>query len=152
MLNCVTLMGRLVADPEMRVTTTNKSVINFRIAVDRSYTKNGNREADFITIVAWESTADFVYKYFHKGDMIALQGSIQTRNYEDNNGTKRTAFEVLAREVSFCGGKNENSSTDKSTDSSTKNNKSTDTSTIPGYSQMPKDDFEEIDDDEELPF
>jgi single-strand DNA-binding protein len=148
MLNCVTLMGRLVADPDMRVTTTNKSVINFRIAVDRSYTKNGNREADFISIVAWESTADFVYKYFHKGDMIALQGSIQTRNYEDKDGNKRTAFEVVAKEVSFCGGKNENSSTD----SSTKNNKSTDTSTVPGYSQMPTDDFEEIGDDEELPF
>lgn len=105
MLNNVILMGRLVADPELRTTSTNKSVANFRIAVDRGYSKD--KQADFITIVAWENTADFISKYFHKGDMIALRGEIQTRSYEDNNGNKRTAFEVLAREVSFCGGKSE---------------------------------------------
>ena len=154
MLNCVTLIGRLTADPELRTTTTGKSVATFRIAVDRAFVKQGEqRQADFITIVAWEGTADFVSKYFGKGSMIALRGEIQTRNYEDKDGNKRTAFEVLAREVSFCGSKSENSSTDKSTDSSTKNNKSTDTSTVPyGYSQMPTDDFEEIPDDEDLPF
>ena len=150
MLNCVTLMGRLVADPELKTTTSGKSVANFRIAVDRSYSKPGEeKQADFITIVCWEGTANFVSRYFSKGSMIALQGSIQTRNYEDSNGNKRTAFEVLAREASFCGGKNENSSTDKSTG----NNTSTDTSTVPyGYSQMPMDDFEEIGEDDFPPF
>lgn len=139
MLNCVTLMGRLVADPDMRVTTSNKSVVNFRIAVDRSFVKQGEqRQADFITIVAWEKTADFIYKHFHKGDMIALQGSIQTRNYEDSNGNKRTATEVLAREVSFCGGKNETSSAPTQ-------------ATVPTYTPAP-DDFEEIPDDADLPF
>lgn len=141
MLNCVTLMGRLVADPDMRVTSTNKSVINFRIAVDRAYSKGDNKQTDFITIVAWENTADFVYKYFHKGDMIALRGEIQTRSYEDNSGNKRTAFEVLAREVSFCGSKNETSPSQ---------NQAPTTMSVPA-----PDDFEEIgadDYDEPLPF
>ena len=130
MLNNVTLMGRLVADPELRTTPTGKSVATFRIAVDRSFSKNGNKEADFITIVAWNSTADFVSKYFSKGSMIAIQGRIQTRNYEDNNGNKRTAFEVVATEVSFCGSKNESASAPTT----------------------PAPDFEEIPDTEDLPF
>lgn len=137
MINNAILMGRLVADPDMRVTTNNKSVVNFRIAVDRAYSKN--KEADFITIVAWEKTADFIYKYFHKGDMIAIQGSIQTRNYEDNNGNKRTAFEVVATEVSFCGSKNETSPGPAQTPAA------------PAYTPAP-DDFEEIEDTEDLPF
>ena len=131
MLNCVTLIGRLVADPELRTTTNGKSVATFRIAVDRSYSKNGNKEADFITVACWNSTADFVSRYFSKGSMIAIQGKIQTRNYEDSNGNKRTAFEVVATEVSFCGGKNEGASAPS----------------------MPAPDFEEIPDDEDsLPF
>lgn len=142
MLNNVILMGRLVADPELRTTNSGKSVANFRIAVDRSFSKDGNKEADFITIVVWGNTADFVSKYFSKGDMIALRGEIQTRSYEDSNGNKRTAFEVLAREVSFCGGKNEG------------NNSSVAPTVNPyvsAYANAPTD-FEEIPDDEELPF
>ena len=141
MLNCVTLMGRLVADPELRTTNSGKSVATFRIAVDRSYTKGGNREADFITIVCWEGTADFVSKYFAKGSMIAIQGSIQTRNYEDSNGNKRTATEVLAKEVSFCGGKNEGNNPGKPDSSPA----------IPTYAPVPTE-FEEIVDDDDLPF
>lgn len=135
MLNCVTLMGRIACDIENRTTNSGKSVANFRIAVDRSYSKNGNKETDFINIVCWEGTADFVSKYFGKGSMIALQGSIQTRNYEDKDGNKRTAFEVLAREVSFCGGKNETSPAPAQA--------------TPTYSAPA--DFEEIPDDD-LPF
>ena len=145
MLNCVTLIGRLTADPELRTTTTGKSVANFTIAVDRSYSKGGNKETDFINIVCWEGTADFVSKYFSKGSMIAIQGRIQTRNYEDGNGNKRTAFEVVATEVSFCGGKNENSSTQPE-------NSSTDTSTASGFATALPSDFEEIEVDEDLPF
>lgn len=136
MINNVTLMGRLVADPELRTTTTGKSVANFRIAVDRSYSKGDNKQTDFITICCWEGQANFVEKWFKKGDMIALQGSIQTRNFEDKDGNKRTAFEVLAREVSFCGGKNETSPAPAQAPAT------------PAYS-IP-DDFEEIDTD--LPF
>ncbi len=100
MLNCAVLMGRLTADPVRSVTQTGKEVCSFQIAVDK--TVNGERKADFITIVAWEGSAVLVEKYFRKGSMIAIQGSIQTRPYEDKHGNKRTAFEIVAREISFC--------------------------------------------------
>lgn len=103
MINQVILIGRLTADPAIRTTTTGKSVCTFNIAVDRSVSKDGEKKTDFITIVTWENTAVFVEKYFRKGSMIAVSGSIQTRQYEDRDGNKRTAFEVIAREVKFCG-------------------------------------------------
>lgn len=144
MLNCVTLMGRLVADPELRTTGTGKSVCTFRIAVDRSFARAGEqRQADFITIVAWENTANFVCRYFSKGSMIAVQGSIQTRQYEDNSGAKRTAFEVVAREVSFCGSKSE---------TGTGINNVAAPAAAPTYQNAAPSDFEEITDDEDLPF
>lgn len=134
-LNNVTLMGRICGEVELRTTTSGKSVATFRIAVDRPYTKQGEeKKADFITIVAWGNTADFVSKYFSKGSMIALRGEIQTRNYEDKNGNKRTATEVVAREVSFCGSKNEGNN-----------------SSVAPSSPVPPD-YEEIEDDEDLPF
>lgn len=146
MLNCVTLMGRLVADPELRTTTTGRSVATFRIAVDRSFVRQGEqRQADFITIVAWENTANFVCRYFQKGSMIAVQGRIQTRNYEDANGAKRTAFEVVATEVSFCGSKAENGT-------SATPAPQTAPAVAPSYQTANASDFEEITDDEDLPF
>ena len=106
MINNVVIMGRLTADPELKKTQSDLSVTSFCVAVDRNYAKEGEeRQADFINVVAWRGTADFVCKYFHKGSMIAVQGSIQTRKYEDKDGNKRTAFEVLANNVSFCGSK-----------------------------------------------
>lgn len=112
MLNCAVLMGRLVADPELRTTPNGISVTTFRIAVDRGYVRQGEeRQADFIDIVAWRQTAEFVTRYFHKGSMIAVQGSIQTRSYEDKQGNKRTAVEVVADNVSFCGSKAEGGTT-----------------------------------------
>lgn len=108
MINCAVIMGRLTADPELKTTNSGTSVISFTVAVDRNYVKQGEeRQADFINCVAWRGTADFIVKYFHKGDMIALQGSIQTRNYEDKNGNKRTATEIIVDMASFCGGKRE---------------------------------------------
>ena len=108
MLNVVALTGRLVEDPELKTTTNGVSVCSFRIAVDRDYAPQGQeRETDFINVVAWRQTAEFIAKYFRKGQMIAVQGSIQTRNYEDRNGNKRTAVEILADNISFCGSKNE---------------------------------------------
>lgn len=106
MLNNVTLMGRLVADPELKTTPSGVSVTAFSIAVERNYApQNAERETDFIDIVAWRNTAEFICKYFSKGSLIAIQGSIQTRTYEDKNGNKRKAVEVLANSVYFCGGK-----------------------------------------------
>ena len=102
MLNCAIIMGRLTADPELRTTGNGTSVTSFSVAVDRSFVRAGEqRQTDFINVVAWRQTAEFVTRYFHKGSMIAVQGSIQTRNYEDKNGNKRTAVEIVANNVSF---------------------------------------------------
>lgn len=108
MLNCVTLIGRLCAAPELKTTPSGKEVCSFTLAVDRSYTKPGEqRQADFIPVVAWESNALFVSRYFSKGSLIAVMGSIQSRIYTDNKGNKRTSIEIKAEELSFCGSKSE---------------------------------------------
>lgn len=104
MINNVILMGRLTADAVLRMTTSGKSVASFSIAVERDYSQDGERQADFINLIAWGKTAEFIAKYFSKGDMIAVRGSIQTRSYE-KEGIKRTITEVLVDKVSFCGGK-----------------------------------------------
>ena len=103
-INTAVIMGRLTADPELKTTASGLSVLSFSVAVDRNYQKEGEEKAvDFINVVAWRKTAEFVSKYFHKGSMIAVEGSIQTRKYEDKDGNKRTAVEILANTVSFCG-------------------------------------------------
>lgn len=108
MLNSVALMGRLVYDPELRTTPQGTSVCSFRLAVDRSFVRQGEqRQADFLDLVAWRQTAEFVCKYFHKGSLIAVAGSLQSRQYQDKQGNNRTAVEVVASQVSFCGGKAE---------------------------------------------
>lgn len=113
MLNVVSLQGRLVRDPELKNTQSGTPYSSFTIAVDRSYVKQGEeRKADFIDIVAWRGTAEFVSKWFHKGSMIVLSGSIQTRNYEDKNGNKRKAVEIIANEVSFGGDKKSSNTAD----------------------------------------
>lgn len=106
MLNKAILMGRLVADPELRQTPNGVPVAPFRIAVERNYVKDRERQADFIDIVAWRGTAEFVSRYFRKGTMMIVEGSIQTRNYEDKNGNKRVAVEVIADHVLFGEAKN----------------------------------------------
>ena len=102
MLNVVAIMGRLVADPELRTTPQGTNVCSFRIACDRNFARQGEqRQADFIDIVAWRQQAEFVSKYFQKGSLIAIEGSLQTRQYQDKNGNNRTAIEVNCDEVSF---------------------------------------------------
>ena len=106
MINICVLMGRLVADPELRHTPNGIATCTFRIAVDRNFVRAGEeRKADFIDIVTWRKAAEFVCKYFRKGGMIAVNGSLQTRNYEDKNGNKRTAYEVVADNIHFGDGK-----------------------------------------------
>lgn len=102
MINVVVLTGRLTADPELKTTNTGLSVCSFSIAVERRYKQGEEKQADFINIVAWRSSAEFVAKYFKKGSMIAIEGAIQTRKYEDKDGNKRTAFEVVASNVQFA--------------------------------------------------
>lgn len=102
MFNLVVLTGRLTADPELRYTPSNIPVTTFSIAVSRRYKAGEQAEADFINIVAWRQTAEFVTKYFQKGSMIGIEGSIQTRRYVDKEtGKNRTAFEVIANNVQF---------------------------------------------------
>ena len=111
MLNVVAIMGRLVADPELRTTQSGTNVCSFRIACDRNFARQGEqRQADFIDIVAWRQQAEFVSKYFQKGSLIAIEGSLQTRQYQDKNGNNRTAVEVVANNISFAGPKNSNGS------------------------------------------
>lgn len=99
--NKVILMGRLVAAPELKTTPAGLPVTSFVLAVDRKYSKDGEKKADFITIVAWRQTAEFVCKYFGKGSAIIICGEIQTRSWTDDAGKKRYATEVLANEVNF---------------------------------------------------
>ncbi len=148
MINMVALMGRLTFEPELRTTPSGVSVLRFQVACDRTYQKdNQNRQADFIDCVAWRQTAEFISRYFHKGSMIAVEGTIQTSNYTDKDGNKRKQIEVLANNVSFCGGKSENGS------------QGTQGAQNEQYAQSGMDinpdtsDFEEIiDDDSDLPF
>ena len=110
MLNKVVLMGRLTRDPELKHTQSNTSVTSFTLAVDRSFTRQGEeRQTDFIDIVAWRSTAEFVTRYFRKGQLVAVSGRLQTRKWQDNQGNNRTAYEVVADEVFFAESRRENS-------------------------------------------
>ena len=99
--NLVVLTGRLTVDPELKTTTNGVSVCSFNIAVDRRYKQGEEKQADFITIVAWRGSAEFIAKYFKKGDKIGIEGSIQTRKYQDKNGNNRTAFEVVVNNAQF---------------------------------------------------
>lgn len=140
MLNSAVVMGRLTSDPEVRKTQSGTSVCRFSVAVDRKFAKeDGTRETDFIDILAWKGTADFIGKYFVKGQMIAIQGSIQTGSYE-KDGIKRRTFEIVAENVSFCGGKSDNSLNDNGA------------SETPSFSNADTGDFVSSVDDDDLPF
>lgn len=157
MLNVVAIMGRLVADPELRTTTQGHSVCSFRIACDRSYAQQGQeRQADFIDIVAWRQQADFVSKYFRKGSVIAVEGSLQTRQYQDKQGSKRTAVEVVANNISFAGAKRQDSqrapSYEQQTTSHVQQAKAAQDAPQPAYTQGSMDDFAVINDNDDLPF
>lgn len=147
MLNCAVIMGRLTADPELRTTPNGVSVTSFSVAVDRSYQKAGeDRQTDFINVVAWRQTAEFVSRYFHKGSMIAVQGSIQTRNYEDKTGAKRTAVEIVADNVSFCGSKAESGTGNFAAPAAPA------AAPAPSFSTAGANDFSSADMEDELPF
>lgn len=130
MLNKAILNGRLTKAPELKQTNNGKSVCSFTIAVDR----NRDREkTDFINIVAWGKTAEFINQWFEKGDLITIVGRIEVRGYEDKDGNKRTATEILAEEVLFGGSKNTTNASEKPT-------------------EVKADQFEQIEDENDLPF
>jgi single-strand DNA-binding protein len=101
MFNLVVLTGRLTADPELKTTANGIPVTTFSIAVNRNYRAGEEQQTDFINIVAWRQRAEFITKYFKKGSMIGIEGSIQTRRYQDKNGNNRTAFEVVVNNAQF---------------------------------------------------
>ena len=109
-MNKVVLIGRLTRDPDLRYPSSNIPVANFTIAVNRNFTnQNGEREADFINVIVWRKQAENVKKYISKGSLVAIEGRIQTRNYDAQDGTKRYVTEVIADNVSFLGGRSTSS-------------------------------------------
>ena len=179
MLNVVAIMGRLVADPELRTTQSGTNVCSFRIACDRNFARQGEqRQADFIDIVAWRQQAEFVSKYFQKGSMIAIEGSLQTRQYQDKNGNNRTAVEFVVDNIYFAGAKSDGQQQSGYVDDGGTNPPATYRSqqpqqmgfatqnqrqqwqganaapevVQPAYSQGEADDFSVIDDSDDLPF
>lgn len=144
MINTVAIMGRLTFEPELKTTPSGVSVLRFQVACDRNFQRAGaERQTDFIDCVAWRQTAEFISRYFHKGSMIAVEGSIQTSSYTDKNGNNRKQVEVVANNVSFCGSKNESGTSASPAYSQP----------APSYANADNSDFEEIvDDDDDLPF
>ena len=142
MFNLVVLTGRLTADPELKTTANGLSVTTFSIAVDRRYRSGEERQTDFINIVAWRQSAEFITKYFKKGSLIGIEGSIQTRRYQDKNGNNRTAFEVVANNVQFVESKRDGSSP------------MGDSAVPASYSNADVNDFADLGDatDDDLPF
>lgn len=108
-MNKIMLIGRLTKDPELRYTPNGAAVTSFTLAVDRRFpNQNGEREADFINCVAWNKSAEFVANYFHKGKPMALEGRLQVRTYEGNDGQRRWVTEVVAEQIEFVGSKSDN--------------------------------------------
>ncbi|MBP3370860.1 MAG: single-stranded DNA-binding protein [Clostridia bacterium] len=149
-LNKVVLAGRITADPELKQTASGISVLTFTLAVNRSYvsknSEQGERQADFISVVAWRQTAEFISKYFKKGSAICVTGSIQTRNWQDQQGNRRYATEVVADEAMFVESRNESGSGASYTpDAYTQ---------APSYSSNPGSapNFEDHNTDDDLPF
>lgn len=182
MLNKVILQGRLVADPELKYTQSGKAVMSFRLVCNRSYKSNDPNapKADFVNIVAWRQTAEFISRYFPKGQMILIEGCLQVRSYQDNNGQNRYVTEVVAESVYFCGSRQDNAGNNRQRNSPQQTNgyQQRDQGQAPSYSQQqsfggyptqqyaapagyghgdyaqaPVNEFTELDDDDgELPF
>ena len=115
-MNNVILKGRLVADPELRMTQSNISVVSFKIAVDK-YVKEGEKQADFIECNAWRGTAEFISKYFTKGQEILIRGAIHNKEWTDKNNVKHYTYEVTAENAEFCGSKASNAQPQQNSDS-----------------------------------
>jgi single-strand DNA-binding protein len=132
MLNEIILQGRLTDNPELKTTNSGKYVTSFSLAVERDFSTSDEKETDFINIVAWNGTAEFITKYFTKGKQLLVRGSLQVRKWQNQNGETRYSTEVIADKVYFCGDK---SNSDP----------------LPEFAQK-VDDFNSIETDDDLPF
>ncbi len=147
-MNSICLMGRLTGDPELKTTQSGFSVTSFSVAVDRAFrSKDQERQTDFINCVAWRGTAEFISRYFRKGNRIALHGSLQSRSYTANDGSKRTVFEVVVDNAFFCESKGGQSAAPNYDSQIPQVSEAK-----PAFSTANTGDFEEILSDEELPF
>lgn len=134
-LNRITIMGRLTRDPELRRTQSGAPVTSFTMAVDRDFkSQSGDKETDFIDVVAWRQTAEFVARYFTKGRMAVVEGRLQIRDWQDNNGNKRRSAEVIADSIYFG------------------DSKPQDAQPAVHAVNVDASDFDEIEDDPDLPF
>lgn len=148
MLNICALQGRLARDPELRQTNTGKQVATFTLAVDRGRKDaNGKSVADWIPVIAWERAAEFAYKWLTKGQMVAVDGRLQSRTYTAKDGTNRTVLEVVANNINFCGSKADSTGQPSPAPAGQPRV----TGSAPAYSQ-PGEDFALIEDDGDLPF
>ena len=159
MLNRVILMGRITQDLELKQTQGGTSVLSFTVAVDRNFaSQSGERQTDFINCVAWRQTAEFISRYFGKGRMIALEGNLRTRTYDDKNGTRHYVTEVYVDNASFTGEPKQDGGYERSYS----NNNSYQSSPAPAFENTPAPandfsigslkDFEEVIGDEDAPF
>ena len=149
-MNTICLMGRLTAEPELKTTQNGVSVTSFTLAVDRAYTPKGQeKQTDFIPCVAWRNTAEFVSKYFRKGQRMALEGSLQSRKYTDKDGNNRTVFEIVAGNVFFAESKQDSGTGNASVPSNVTPIPQAQTG---GFATAAEQDFEEILGDGDLPF
>ena len=131
-MNVIVIMGRLTKEPELKTTNNGVSVTSFSVAVNRSYSKEN--QTDFINCVAWRNNAEFITKYFGKGQMIAIKGELHQRTFTDKDGNKRTTYDVVVESADFCGSKSEEEKPDI-------------------FSNVDTTDFEDISmDDKDLPF
>lgn len=144
-------MGRLTADPELRSTATNLSVTSFSVAVNRPYTsKSGERQTDFFNVVAWRGQAEFICKYFKKGNCILIDGRLETREYIDKNGTKQRVTEIIAENVSFTG-ESKSAAGNYNAQPQEYGNPGFQQGAVNSFENLDSGSFEEIDDDD-LPF
>lgn len=145
MLNVVALQGRLAADPEQRTTQNGTAVTSFSLAVQRNVKgSDGEYSTDWIDCVAWKGTAEFICKYFQKGQLMAVNGTLQTRSYEDKQGIKRKATEVVVQSAYFCESRN--------TSSGAQHREPAVSSALPDTSPLSQDEMEEILGADDLPF
>lgn len=145
MFNLVVLTGRLTSDVELKTTPNGVPVCTFSIAVNRNYRAGEEQQTDFISICAWRQRAEFIAKYFKKGNMIGIEGAIQTRKYQDKDGNNRTAFEVVANNVQFVESKRPEGSTEGNSTPAPESDP------LPQFAEHLAE-FEEISGDDDLPF
>jgi len=153
-MNIVSLIGRLTADPELKHTQSGTAMTRFTIAVDRNFTKQGEeRQADFITIIAWQQRAEMVCRYFTKGNRIGIVGEIRTGSFTDRDGNKRYTTEVWANSVDFCESKNSGSGYGSGSGTSGQGYRRAESSDpAPSYSSGDNGDFYEAPASDDLPF